>query len=68
MRFAEPSIKNGGLKGIKADRKDARATTTTLGAVPREALEARPKESDPVGSDPISRSVARASFSSALIL
>ena len=57
VRVGDTSIKNGGLKGIRADERDARATTKTLGVRHVESLVAHPKGS----------AVARASVSSALI-
>ena len=45
VRVADPSIKNGGFKGIKADCKDARATTKAFGGAPREFDVAHPQKS-----------------------
>jgi hypothetical protein len=42
VRVADPSIKNGGLKGIKADWRDARATTKTFWGAPREIRRGAP--------------------------
>jgi len=36
---AEAGIKNGGLKGIKADWRDARATTKAFEGAPNEGLD-----------------------------